>query len=330
MASLREMRLRIRSVRNIAQVTRALQTVSASKVRHAQAAVLATRPYATKALEVLGHLAGRRNTIKHPMLTPRAPVRNILAIVVSGDRGLAGAYNASVVRRALSTFADSQATVHYIVIGRKGREMLRRAGVPITAEFSNLPPAPSYADLSPIGRLAIEEYAEGKADEVFIVFTQFINLIHQQTAVQQLLPLSGLAAPAEEAPGGARPVYLFEPGQTQLLDTAIHHLVSVEVYEIDPREPGQRTRGADGDDAQRHRERGRTDRRIAIGVQQGAPGKHHRRFARHRRRHGGTRRARSRTGGMKKIHEGHEKHEEELNNFPCTPWIYRAFSKDQA
>jgi F-type H+-transporting ATPase subunit gamma len=225
------MRLRIRSVRNIAQVTRALQTVSASKVRHAQAAVVASRPYAAKALEVLGHLAGRRNTILHPMLTPRTPVRNILAIVVSGDRGLAGAYNASVVRRALGTFADSPASVHYIVIGRKGREMLRRAGVPITAEFSNLPPAPSYADLSPIGRLAIEEYAEGKADEVHIVFTQFINLIHQQTAVQQLLPLAGLAAPAEETPGGPKPVYLFEPGQTQLLDTAIHHLVSVEVYE---------------------------------------------------------------------------------------------------
>ncbi|MGD0174515.1 MAG: ATP synthase F1 subunit gamma [Anaerolineales bacterium] len=231
MASLREMRLRIRSVRNIAQVTRALQTVSASKVRRAQAAVLATRPYAAKALEVLGHLAGRRNTIVHPMLTPRDPVRNILAIVVSGDRGLAGAYNANVVRRALSRFGDSPATVHYIVIGRKGREMLRRTGVPITAEFSNLPPAPSYADLSAIGRLAIEDYIEGKADEVHVVFTQFASLMHQQAAVQQLLPLSGLAAPAEEATGGPKPVYLFEPGQTELLDTAINRLVSIEIYE---------------------------------------------------------------------------------------------------
>jgi F-type H+-transporting ATPase subunit gamma len=225
------MRLRIRSVRNIAQVTRALQTVSASKVRRAQAAVLATRPYAAKALEVLGHLANRRNTIVHPMLTPRVPVGHILAIVVSGDRGLAGAYNANVVRRALTRFEESPAPVHYIVIGRKGREMLRRAGVPITAEFSNLPAAPSYADLSAIGRLAIEEYTEGKADEVHIVFTQFVNLMHQHATVQQLLPLAEIAAPAPEAGGGPAPVYLFEPGQTQLLDFVINRMVSIEIYE---------------------------------------------------------------------------------------------------
>jgi F-type H+-transporting ATPase subunit gamma len=224
------MRLRIRSVRNIAQVTRALQTVSASKVRRAQGAVLATRPYAAKALEVLGHLAGRRNTIAHPMLTPRAPARNILAIVVSGDRGLAGAYNANVVRQALARFEDSPAQVHYIVIGRKGREMLRRAGVPIIAEFSNLPAAPTYADLSAIGRLAIEDYTEGRADEVHIVFTRFVNLMQQHAAAVQLLPLAGLAAPSEEA-GGPKPVYLFEPGQTQLLDMVINRLVSIEIYE---------------------------------------------------------------------------------------------------
>jgi F-type H+-transporting ATPase subunit gamma len=250
------MRLRIRSVRNIAQVTRALQTVSASKVRRAQAAVLATRPYAAKALEVLGHLAGRRNTIVHPMLTPRNPVRNILAIVVSGDRGLAGAYNANVVRRTLSRFADSPAAVHYIVIGRKGREMLRRAGVPITAEFSNLPPAPSYADLSAIGRLAIEDYVEGKADEVHIVFTQFVSLMHQQAAVQQLLPLSGLAEAGvsirtrPDATAGYR-------DQPAGIDRDLR---------IDSRIAGQRTRGADGDNAQRHRKRQRADRRTAAGL----------------------------------------------------------------
>jgi F-type H+-transporting ATPase subunit gamma len=223
------MRLRIRSVRNIAQVTRALQTVSASKVRRAQAAVLATRPYAAKALEVLGHLAGVCNTVVHPMLTPRKPVRNILVILVSGDRGLAGAYNANVVRLAFAHFQNSPATVHYIVIGRKGREMLRRAGVPISAEFSNLPPAPAYADLSAIGRLAIEEYTNHLADEVHIVFTQFVNLMQQRATVQRLLPLPELGAPA--AGRGPAPAYIFEPDQTQVLDTAIHRLVSVEIYE---------------------------------------------------------------------------------------------------
>jgi F-type H+-transporting ATPase subunit gamma len=225
------MRLRIRSVRNIAQVTRALQTMSASKVRRAQAAVLATRPYAVKALEVLGHLAKGRSTILHPMLIARRPPRNILVILVSGDRGLAGAYNANVVRWALTHFQDSPAPVHYIVIGRKGREMLHRAGVPIIAEFSRLPPAPSYADLSAIGRMAIKEYSDEETDEVHIVFTQFVNMMQQRAAGLRLLPLPEFGVSAPHAKEGGAPVYLFEPGQTQLLETVIDRLVSIEIYE---------------------------------------------------------------------------------------------------
>lgn len=233
MSSLREMRLRIRSVRNIAQVTRALQTVSASKVRRAQAAVLATRPYATKALAVLGHLADRRNVIVHPMLTPRKEVRNILVIVISGDRGLAGAYNAGVVRAALVQFASSPAPVHYVAVGRKGREMLLRAGARITAEFSGLPPAPSYNDVSAIGKIALEEYSSGRADEVYIVFTRFVNLMQQRITVQQLLPLPDLNGPGTSTgeKSGPAPVYIFEPGQTQLLNLVLERLVSLEVYE---------------------------------------------------------------------------------------------------
>jgi F-type H+-transporting ATPase subunit gamma len=238
MASLREMRLHIQSVRNISQVTRALQTVSASKVRRAQAAVMATRPYANKALEVLDHLADRRGTILHPMLVQQSSAGAILTIVVSGDRGLAGAYNAVVVRQSLLHFAESAKPVHYIVVGRKGREMLQRAGVPITAEFSRLPAAPSYSDVSAIGRLAIEEYSSGKADQVHIVYTKFVNMMQQRPMVQQLLPVPEILPAAQTAPEraaepskGAAPVYLFEPGQTQLLDFVINRLVSLAIYE---------------------------------------------------------------------------------------------------
>jgi len=237
MASLREMRLHIRSVRNIAQVTRALQTVSASKVRKAQAAVMATRPYAEKAYEVLDHLSDRRSTIRHPMLVPQKRSGGILVIVVSGDRGLAGAYNAGVVRQALLDFAPVAEKVHYIVVGRKGRDMLQRAGVRITAEFSRLPAAPAYGDVSAIGRLAIEEYTNGTADQVQIVYTKFVNMMQQQVTVQQLLPIPD-ASPAESAKpepaverAGKVPGYIFEPGQTQLLDVVVQRLVSLEVYE---------------------------------------------------------------------------------------------------
>jgi F-type H+-transporting ATPase subunit gamma len=232
MSSLREMRLRIRSVRNIAQVTRALQTVSASKVRHAQAAVLATRPYALKAVTVLGHLADRRNVIRHPLLIPRAHTRNILVLVISGDRGLAGAYNAAVVREALERFAVSPQPVHYLVVGKKGRELLLRAGVRISAEFSNLPAEPAYGDTSAIGKLALEEYTTGQADAVHLVFTRYVNLVRQEVTTRQLLPLPDInpGQPAGKR-GGPAPVYIFEPGQTHLLNMVVERLTQLEVYE---------------------------------------------------------------------------------------------------
>jgi F-type H+-transporting ATPase subunit gamma len=194
----------------------------------------ATRPYADKALEVLDHLYDRRSTIRHPMLVARKQTRAVLVLVVSGDRGLAGAYNAAVVRQALVHTVDSPAPAHFLVVGRRGRDMLQRVGVPISAEFSNLPAAPAYSDISAIGLLAIEEYLSGKADRVDIVYTKFINLMQQRPTVRQLLPIPDTLPPAEKAGprGGLQaPEYLFEPGQTQLLDFVIHRLISLEIYE---------------------------------------------------------------------------------------------------
>src|SRR4030065_607224 len=127
MANTREVRLRIRSVKNIAQVTRALQAVSASKVRKSMAAMMQTRPYAMKAWQVLTHIASQpgRATL-HPLLTPRAEDRNELVVLVTGDRGLAGAYNSNIVRFALQRFNTSEVPVSYVAIGRKGRDMLIR------------------------------------------------------------------------------------------------------------------------------------------------------------------------------------------------------------
>jgi F-type H+-transporting ATPase subunit gamma len=234
MASLREMRLHIRSVKNIAQVTRALQTVSASKVRRSQAAMTATRPYAEKALEVLDHLYSHRGSIHHPLLTPRKRAGPMLVIVVSGDRGLAGAYNATVVRRALAHGAAAAAPVSYLVIGRRGRDMLRRRGATIRAEFDQLPAAPAYGDLSAIGRLAIEDYLAEKVDRVDIVYTAFVSMIQQRPTVRQLIPVPDIlpAGDGMFVRGGRRTAeYLFEPGPTQLLDFILNRLISLEIYE---------------------------------------------------------------------------------------------------
>ena len=146
MASAREMRLRIRSVKNISQVTRALQAVSASKVRKAIAALMGTRPYATKAWQVLTHVAGQpgRETL-HPLLTARPDVKKTLVVVVSGDRGLAGAYNTNLIRFVLRKFSNYPTPVSYVAVGRKGRDLLLRRHLNVIADFSNLPAAPTHA-----------------------------------------------------------------------------------------------------------------------------------------------------------------------------------------
>ena len=190
MANAREVRLRIRSVKSIAQVTRALQAVSASKVRKAMSAMLQTRPYAIKAWQVLNHIANQpgRATL-HPLLTPRVEDRNELVVLVTGDRGLAGAYNSNIVRFALHRFNQSAIPVSYLAIGRKGRDMLIRRRKNVIAEFSNLPAAPSFADVSAIGRLAVDEFLSEKVDRVYLVYTDFINMVRQVPTIKQLLPL---------------------------------------------------------------------------------------------------------------------------------------------
>ena len=190
MTTAREVQLRIKSVKNISQVTRALQAVSASKVRKAMEAMYHTRPYATKAWQVLTHIAGQPGReILHPLLTRRSEVKNILVVLITGDRGLAGAYNTNIVRFTLQQYKLQAVPVRYVTVGRKGRDLMIRRGQPIVAEFSNLPAAPSFMDVSAIGTIAVEEFLSGRADEVDLVYTDFVNMVRQDPVVKKLLPL---------------------------------------------------------------------------------------------------------------------------------------------
>lgn len=236
MASAREMRLRIRSVRNIAQVTRALETVSASKVRKAVNAMTATRSYATKAWQVLTHVAGQpgRESL-HPMLVERKTVNNTLVLVISGDRGLAGAYNSNVIRFTLQRFDRNPVPVKYIAVGRKGRDLLIRRRKEVFADFSNLPAAPAFVDVSAIGRLAVDMFLKGEADEVYLVYTDFVNMARQVTALKKLLPLEietgeGRVMPFEHHTGPAA-AYEYEPDQREILDEIIPRFTALQVYQ---------------------------------------------------------------------------------------------------
>jgi F-type H+-transporting ATPase subunit gamma len=238
MTSAREMRLRIQGVSNISQVTRALEAVSASKVRQAQRAVELTRPYANKAWEVLQHLSRQpaRDFI-HPLLKERDTIDEILVILITGDRGLAGAYNSNVVRFVLKQFRDSEVPVRYIVVGRKGRDMMARRKQNIQAEFSDLPAAPSYADVSAIGRIAVDEYLEDRVDQVYLVYTDFINLLRQVPTKKLLLPLeveTGIERVVEiysRASSGPEPTYIYEPGMEELIDRIVPRLTALQVYQ---------------------------------------------------------------------------------------------------
>lgn len=241
MATPREMKLRIRSVKNISQVTRALEAVSASRVRKAEQAVRESRPYSNKAWDVLRHLALQpaRGQV-HPLLTEREEIDRILMLVVTGDRGLAGAYNSNVIRFALERLRQQEAEVSYVVVGRKGRDVLSRRGVDLRATFSELPAEPGYNDVSAIGRLVIDDYLEGSADRVLIIYTEFVNLLRQDVSIKQLLPLeiedvggridSELQRRVAES-DGPYPAYIYEPGQEELVDFILPRFTQIQIYQ---------------------------------------------------------------------------------------------------
>ena len=235
MASAREMRLRIRSVKNISQVTRALEAVSASKVRKAMTAVAATRNYATKAWQVLTHIAGQpgRDTL-HPLLTKRLDIKQTLVLVISGDRGLAGAYNTNVIRFLLNKFDRYEVPVRYIAVGRKGRDLLIRRRKNVIAEFSNLPPAPLFADVSAIGRMAVDEFLTGKVDEVYLVYTDFVTMAKQEPIVKRLLPLDvvgGTGRVEDYEHKHLNAAYIYEPEEDEILDEIIPRFTALQVYQ---------------------------------------------------------------------------------------------------
>lgn len=236
MASAREMRLRIKSVKNISQVTRALEAVSAAKVRKAIQALNATRSYAAKAWQVLTHITNQPESLNlHPLLTARTNPQNALVIVMTADRGLAGAYNTNVIRYVLQRFDKYPIPVQYITVGRKGRDLLLRMRKPVLADFSNLPSAPKFSTVSSIGRLVVDEFIKGEADEVYLIYTDFVSMARQVTNVKKLLPLEinreQLVTDFGEHYTGLAAAYEFEPDQTEILNEMIPRFTALQIYQ---------------------------------------------------------------------------------------------------
>lgn len=242
MATERELNKRIRSVKNISQVTSALAAVSAAKVRRAQNQVMATRAYAGKAYEILHNLASQPGVgaTGHPLLTVRDQIRSTAVILITGDRGLAGAYNSNIVRRAELFIRALGHPAEVIAVGRKGRDLMIRRGYNVVASFTGLSDAPAFLRVVPIAQIAIDDYLAGKVDQVFIAYTDFINMGTQRPTVKQLLPLrpldlKGLAlgeyVKHVDLTGVAERVYSYEPEPAALLNSIVPRFTQLQVFQ---------------------------------------------------------------------------------------------------
>lgn len=231
MPSTREIRRRIRSVKNISQVTKAMEAVAASKMRRAQNQVLATRPYAKKAQEVLSYIA-RLNTTEgdlDALITERAEIKRVGILLVTADRGLAGGFNANVIRTAAQFIRRQRAEgkeIEVVTVGRKGRDWLLRYDPVVRAEFMGLGDGPTTNDIAPITRILIDDYRGGRFDQVYAIYTDYVNTLIQKPVVQKLLPIE----PAEPSVSMA-PDYIFEPSPAAVLSQVLYGFTEVQVLQ---------------------------------------------------------------------------------------------------
>jgi F-type H+-transporting ATPase subunit gamma len=233
MATIRQLRRRIQSVKNTAKITNALQLVAASKMRRAQDRAEQSRPYAQKLRLVLAGLATRSNddqeTARHPLLVSR-PVNTIAVLHITPDRGLCGGLNANMNRSAGTFVAMQHEPVQVVAVGKKGRDFFVRAHVHLAAEFTDLGDYPSQADTLGIARLIIDDYLAGKVDRVYVSFPEFVSTATQRPAIRQLLPIEPPAAAGGEDEAQFAD-YIFEPSPDVVLAGLLPRYIEMQIYE---------------------------------------------------------------------------------------------------
>ena len=228
MPSTREIRRRIRSVKNMTQITRAMEMVSASKMRRAQRNVLATRPYADRLFDVMGELTARAVGARHgTLLEVRPNVTKIGLIVVTPDKGLTGAMITNVVRRAGRFLLDERGRqLEVLAVGKKGRDFLVRTGQNLVAEVTKLGDYPKLVDTLGIATSVISGFREGRYDEVYVIYSEFVNTLVQRPALKRLLPVE----PPNEAIE-KQVDYTYEPSQEEVLRDLLPRFVEVQLYQ---------------------------------------------------------------------------------------------------
>jgi F-type H+-transporting ATPase subunit gamma len=228
MPGTKEIRSKIASVKSTQKITKAMQMVATSKMRRAQERMRLARPYAQKMLNVIGHLTEANPDYRHPFLVAREP-KAVGIIVVSTDRGLAGALNANVFKQTLNLMREWQgkgATVSLCLIGTKGLNFFRRLGTPILASVTGLGDKPHVKDLIGTVKVMLDAYREHKLDGLYLVSAQFVNTMTQKPSVQQLLPIE--ARDTEGLPEHWD--YIYEPDAAAILDGLLVRYIESQVY----------------------------------------------------------------------------------------------------
>ncbi len=231
MPSTREIRRRITSVKNLAQITRAMEMVSASKMRRAQRNVLATRPYADRILDVMSGLTARVSgaSRKGTLLEQRAQVKSVAIIVVTPDRGLAGSLVTNILRRTTRLALEQQQqgrSYETLAIGKKGRDFLVRNNMNLVAEITKLGDYPKLVDTLGIATAVTNGFRDGKYDEVYMVYSEFVNTLVQRPAVKRLIPVE-----TSNEPTGAQFDYNYEPDKEEVLSELLPRFVEVQLYQ---------------------------------------------------------------------------------------------------
>ncbi len=226
MANVRVIRRRIRSVRNTAKITKAMQMVAASKMRRAQLTTLAGRPYSQKIREVLADLMAQpaEGDDIHPLLR-RREVKHSQLIFITPDRGLCGGLPSSLNRAAGQFLLGSQVPVGVVTVGKKGRDFMVRTGRDVKAVFTGMPDRPTIGDVSPVAHMAMEDYTAGNVDQVLLCYAEFVNTVIQRPVIQQLLPVQPAELKAGEAVG-----YIYEPASLQVLGALLPRFVEMQIY----------------------------------------------------------------------------------------------------
>jgi F-type H+-transporting ATPase subunit gamma len=226
MASLRDIRRRIKGVKNIRQVTRAMNMIAAARLRRAQSKAMSARPYAERLSEILQDVVSSSGSAgRHPLMADR-PVKNVALILITADRGLCGPFNAGILREAQRFLNEQTVPVEIITVGRKGRDHFQHLGYRISQHF----PQPSrdvrLEEVGSISKRIIADYGASKYDKVYLAYAKFVSVLRSEPTAIQLLPLSR----PEMAQQGPKTAYQFEPDVDELLDILLPQYIEVLAY----------------------------------------------------------------------------------------------------